>query len=461
MLSYQYVSEELNKRLLRVMHTMLLAYIMPLWLQLIYMGEATGDGTQQIVIWNQSFHPVTIMLLVENLTMVAYVLVIEIVQERVRNFWLYTCSHVVCILAMWFTLQNSSGRIPRLIVCMVLMVCAFYARIQETHLGYPAIGWLSIGILMVLTGGQAGLHDMQSMGCVVEIASALLYVMYLNVQSLEHALQHNKGAGGIPYDKVRQTNLVVMTIWIVMASGLILAILLSGIGNHLFEVLGNGLHWCIRKLAQFIVYLLSLLPQSTGETYQETANMIDELDQGALNPVTSILMIIMMAIWETLVALHQLLAIVLIIWLVVQFSKWLYHEFNMSNLEEHQHVTWQRTKEKAVWIPNHRSKGLSPFDPAPAARIRRAYIQFIRTGAGFGRIQDSMTPQELMTVSVNRKISSDRENVIENSKENYSEEWESILHIYEKARYMPSQCSMQDVRTMHHAIRTVQKAIEA
>lgn len=456
MLSYHYVPEELNKRILRVLHTMLLAYILPLWMQLIYMGDAAGDmAIHRIRIWNESLHPVTVALLAENLMMVLYVVVLEVVQRRIRNFWLYCGIHAGCMVLIWSMMIDSAGRIPRLIVCILLLVCAFYARIHETHLGYPGAGWLAIGILMVIMACQTDLHDMQVMGCITEIVSAVLCVLYYNVISIEHALEHTKGAGQVPYDKVRQINLVVMALWLMIAVALIVLIVFSGLGYTAFELLGQGAVWCLRQIIRFLLFVLSLLPQP-GEVYQETAGMVEQFEMGEVDPISSILAIILIAIWETLVALQRIIAVLLIVWLVVQASRWLYHAFRSADLEERRRIPWQRATERAVWVSQRTTTGLSLLDPSPAARIRRIYIRFIRQGGGYRYIRESMTPAELMTVSVNGWKEIDSTSNI-NSSDQTSARMNRILELYEMARYMPARCTFQHVREMHHAVRALRE----
>lgn len=457
MLTYRYVSEELNKGILRVLNTMLLAYILPLWMQLLYMGEAAGESAAaRILIWNESLHPTTVRLLTENLTMIVYVIVLEIVQRHVRNFWIYCGSHVVCMMLMWMTLQDSAGRIPRLIVCVLLLVCAFYARIHETHLGYPGAGWLAIGILMVLTSSQTELHDMQIMGCATEIGSAVLWVLHYNAVSIAHALAHTRGAGHVPIGKVQQTNLVVMMMWLVLAAILIVCIVFSGIGSSIFDLMGHGAVWCLRQIVRFILFLLSLLP-NPGEVYQDTAGMIDQFDMGEIDAISSILMIILTAIWETLIALQRIIAMVLIVWLVIQFCKWIYHAFRAADLEERHAIAWQRTTERAVWAARERTHTLSPFDPAPSARIRRSYIRFIRKGTGYRNIRPSMTPEEILTITVidGRTLGQG------NGRGDYTLEpdnWriERIRQLYEIARYTPAQCTLRDAAEMKRIVREVQ-----
>lgn len=460
MLSYHYVPEELNRGMIRVMHMMLLAYVLPLWMQLIYMGEAVGTASvERIVIWNTSLHPVTVTLLCENLVMIVYAAVVELVQRRVRNFWIYCGSHVLCMLLMWFTLQESAGRIPRLMVCVVFMVCAFYARIHETHLGYPTAGWLAIGILMVLTASQVELQDMQTMGCATEIASAVLCILYYNAISLEHALEHTKGAGNVPYNKLQQTNLIVMAIWMVIAAVLIVFIIFSGLGDSVFDLLGQGFIWCLRQLVRFGVFLLSLLPRA-GEMYQSTAGMIEEFQMEEIDPISSILLIILTAIWETLLFLQRIIAFVLIVWLIIQFCKWLYHAFYAADLEERRPVIWNRVTDYAVWVTQRSNRGLSPFDPTPAARIRRAYIGFIKSGGGYPDIQASMTPEELMTISVNYKANQVIRRGTAYPTEPIQENMKRILELYELARYMPARCTIQNVNEMHRLVRHVRKEMD-
>lgn len=458
MLSYHYVPEQLNKRVLRILNIMLLGYILPLWMQLIYMGDASDATVERIMIWNLTLHPDTITLLIENLMMVIYVAVLEVVQERVRNFWLYLVAHLVCIGVMWCTLVGSDGRIPRLIVCIAFVCCALYARIHETHLGYPTAGWLGLGILMVITSSQTELHDMQAAGCAMEIASAVLSALYYNVTSVEHALEHTKGAGGVPYDKVRQTNLIVMLLWLITAVGLIALILLSGIGNAFMSGIGEAAIWCLRQVLRAVVYLLGLLPQG-ADSYQETAGMIEAFDPGSINPIESILMIVLMAIWETILALYRLVAFVLAIWAVVKCSKWLYKSFIAAEIEEHQSMFWSRAVERSVIRTRNRVRGLSPIDPSPAARMRYLYIQFIRKGDGFKNIQSSMTPDELMTVSVKCKRIIDQN--VENEDDDHviTARIEQIRALYELARYMPEQCTYRNVQEMRSAIRYIQKEL--
>lgn len=440
MLSYHYVHEELNRRVLRVLHMMLLAYVLPLWIQLCYMGEVQ-DPAGMLTIWNLTMHPVTITLLVENLVMAGYVLVLEIVQSRVRNFWLYLAAHAVAMAAMWFVLPESSGRIPRLLVCVVFLISAVYARIHETHMGYPAIGWLAVGMLMVMTGARLGLHDLMMSGYVTEIALAVLFALYYNAMSLEQALEHTRGAGGVPYDKVRMTNVIVMLLWLVASSVVIVLLILSGVGEVVLDALAQVGVWMGQQLVRFLGWIVSILPRS--DSYEQTVAAAEQIELGTPDAATSLIIIILTAIWETILAFYRLVSVVLIIWLLIKGMQYFYKVFQQAELEQHRLRSSERFTERVFSSRNNRSARLSAFDPTPAARIRRMYLRFLRKGSGFSAVRQSMTPAELLTTSVN----SDETSTVFSS-----DSYHQILYLYEKARYMPARCSLHDVHAMQRAI---------
>lgn len=441
MLSYHNLPEELNRRVLRVLHIMLVAYILPLWMQLIYMGEAV-DASQMVTVMRVTIHPVTLTLLVENLVMPVYVLVLEVIQSRVRNFWLYLGAQLAAMAVIWYALPAGGGKIPRLIVCAVLLCAAFYARIQETHLGYPVPGWLVLGILMVLVGEQGGLHDMRMAGYVTEIAEAVLAVLYHNALSLERALEHTKGTGGVPYDKVRWSNMVIMLVWVVLSAGVILILTLSGIGDVIYDAIASAGVWMAQQFIHFLIWLINILPHA--DSYKGTASAVKHMQMGEVNGINALLAIIMSAIWETLVAFYQLVSLIVSVCVVVHLCKALYRSYMAASPEERHPIGWQLSRDKVAAVGGRVSKRLSPLDPSPAARIRRSYVRLLKRGEGYSDLRPSMTPAEQMTVSVNNKPESDLQD---------DAVMREVRLLYEKARYLPSQCTLQDVRAMRKAVQ--------
>lgn len=443
MLSYQYLPEEWNRRVLRVINLMLISYVTPLWMQLLYLGEM-ADPSGMTRIASVSIHPVTLALLVGNLAMPIYVLLLELVQSRVQNFWIYLGAQAAGMAIMYIVLPDRNGGIPRLLVCAALLIGALYARIHETHLGYPAAGWLVVGVLMVMIGEQMGLHDLRMMGYVTEIISAVLFVLYYNVCSLEQALGHTRGAGGVPYDKVQQTNIVIMLLWILLSFGVILAMTLSGVGDVLFDAVGRGSVWLMRQLVRFLGWLVSLLPRS--DAYEQTASAVDQFQQGTMNGSNSILVIILTAIWETIMVLYRLAGVAAIVYGIAYLCKWVYRSFREATLDERVQRNWQLSHERDHVTGNMIKTRLSAMDPTPAARIRRTYIRFLKRGEGYRQLRASMTPEEQMTASVNPEgiLSMEQEAALR-----------EIRLLYEKARYLPSKCTLHDVRAIRQAIQSM------
>lgn len=444
MLSYHYQPEEVNRRVLRVIHLMLIAYVAPLWMQLLYMGE-TVDPQGMTHLGMVTIHPVTLTLLAANLWMPVYMLLLELIQSRVRNFWLYLGAQAAGIAIMYGALPNHDGRIPRLLVCVMFLIGAFYARIQEVHIGYPAIGWQAAGVLMVMTGEQLGLHDLRMAGYVTESLSAMLFVLYYNTCSLERALEHTKGAGGVPYDKVRQTNMGIMLLWVLLAVVLIVVLTITGVGDVLFDVLGAGTKWLLRQLVRLIGWIADILPQS--EAYEKTAPTMELIQQGVGESADSNLVAILTMILEILTVICRLAAVIAVIYGVVYLCKWLYRSYIAAAPDERTHLTWRQARDQVVAADPMRTHRLSPLDPTPAARIRRAYVRLLKRGEGYRVLRQSMTPTEQMTVTVN----------IDNSNSpNQEELMRRIRLLYEKARYLPSQCTLQDVRSMRKAIQEIE-----
>lgn len=447
MLSYHHLPEELNRRVLRVLQIMLVAYVLPLWMQLIYMGEA-ADASEMVSIWNIAMHPMTLTLLVENLVMPAYVLVLEVVQSRVRNFWLYLGVQLAGMAVMWYALPDRDGGMPRLIVCAVLLCTALYARIHETHLGYPVPGWLVMGILMVLVGEQGDLHDMCMAGYATEMVEAVLVVLYHNALALDHALEHTRSAGGVPYDKVRWTNVVIMSLWIVLSAVVILVMILSGVGDVLYDAFSSAGVWLTRQLIRFLIWIISILPHA--DSYKGTASAMKHLQMGETNSINAFLAMILSAIWETLVAFSRLVSLIVAVGVIVHLCKSLYRSYMAASPEERHPIGWQLTRDRVVTAGSRSSKRLSPLDPSPAARIRRSYVRLLKKGEGYSGLRPSMTPAEQMTVSVNCAPGPDLpdDSVIR-----------EIRLLYEKARYLPLQCTLQDVHAMRRAVQEMESRL--
>lgn len=457
MLSYHYVHEEGNCRILRIINIMLLAYLLPLWMQLLYMGEASGNAGERIVIWNETICLVTCQLLAENLMMVLYVLIMEIVQERIHNLWIYIVVHGTAMTVMWNILPRSDGRIPRLIISILLLCGAVYARIHETHLGYPAIGFLSIGILMVMCAGQVHSCDLQLMGCAAETVFAMLLMVYGNFRSINYAIQNARNAGMSPGRKIQVTNLCMMVLWGIITAGITVLLLLSGAANALADFLIGLSRLLLQQIVRFMMFLYSLLPDPE-QAYQRTSSLAEQFELGNPDAAMSILMILLMAVWETLLAFYRIAAFVMAGYCVIEIAKWFYRAFMMAQLEHHENIKATIPVDRIVREMAHGRYGVLPVDPSPSAIIRRSYVRFIRNSDAIGLIQPHMTSEEELTELVNSlKLKDNCAADGSNRVEEILSHIETIRSLYEQARYVPERCRYTDVRNMKRAIREISR----
>lgn len=71
-----------------------------------------------------------------------------------------------------------------------------------------------------------------------------------------------------------------------------------------FRVPVHPVTWLMRQFVRFVGWLVSLLPRS--DVYEQTASTVDQFQQGTMDGSNSILVIILTAIWETIIAFYRL-----------------------------------------------------------------------------------------------------------------------------------------------------------
>ncbi len=460
--NYHLVHEELNMKVLRTLNVCLMAYVFPLWIQLFYMGEAGVESGLLPEIPDVTFGAITLngyvpALLTGNLVMIVFAFLHEVIQDKVQNFYLYLMLHLVLLAGIAFPMSMNrnaqitdpgSGTmvIPRLCIAIVIIMIEIGSRIKEIHNGYPSFGWLFVGIGMCLFSAIAGFHDMAVCGYVTEMFSAVLAAMYYNALSLQHALGQTGLTKALPIGRVKQLNLYLMLFWILVGAVLIAVFTLTGVVEFLLGGVGSAISYLFQRLVAFIMWLLAKLPR--GAAYSQTVQAYENLQQEELTPISALLMLIVTAIWETMVQIMKIGGSILLVWFLISEIRVMIRSFQQARLEEKEVRGLLVPEEARTLVRVKREKRLSFWNRTPAASIRRQYIALVRNSEAFkSAYRTSLTPLEIEEkVLLTEMVNSSQPQGVEG-------DLKLIRNLYEKARYVPETCSIQDAQQMRKLVR--------
>lgn len=409
---YNVQKEQLNMKVIRILCSCMLCYMIPVMLILLVL-------------------PASPLVFVNNLSMVLLALAYEVLQNRVRNFFWYSVGHMVCLWLLFAFSPTGGEALIRLGTGMIAAVVVYVARLRQKRVVYPGWPLLFLGLLMGWTGAYIGSRPLGYLAFGTEAVSMILVLLYWNGRSMASALAQSPDRSRVPEEKIRRANQILAAGWATLAGVLVLIVTVFAFGRQILLLVGEGLRFVAQKLLEFLLFVLSLLPEFNpsllglgDRAYPFFAN------QGTLHPVLAVVLEILQAAFFVL----------LFYWLLkglLRFFRNVYGEFVTADVGEvHERVFREpHGEEKTIEKAAAKKRGLRL---SPSSEIRERYRRLIRKSPNRKAVRRYQTPHEIETVAAGGVP-------------------EQVHRLYEKARYAPETCTGGDAAAMRQALAERQR----
>lgn len=421
----------------RILTDMMLACFTALIVQLLYL---------QVTPW---------LILIDTIPAV-FIFAGELIESRVKNFFAFSGSFAAMLVltaALIFTQPGSS-------IVMIINVCAvvffFYSRVSGKSVFYPGGALLLYPVFAYILGLATESASIRNVAVFCELLSIILIIIYYNELNLKTELMAIKDRSAVPYERIRKTSATVLGVTI---SAVVAVTALTALFVHGRAVIDAIRTFLVMLIQKFFEWLKSI----TGDPADEYSST----GQGALPDLSDIIGQneddpFMEKFWDIVTAVVFVLVAILAVFLIIKIVRAFYKNFMMGNAgaqtDKIEYLDPHDIKADDTNDKSRRRAGLFP-DMSPAARIRRSYVKWIKSGAGAPCVCATQTPSEIEVTAFSRnsgaflvhnsdKISSHAVNFA------FDDSVSAEIHdLYELARYHSADCTPADAKKMQELIR--------
>ena len=394
----------------------------------------------------------------------------------------------------------------RVIIGIVCTVASYYLRMGENRFFYPHFGFFALYIIFYAVGRYKGDRVMMSFAVFMESFCAIITILYNNYNTLFLTMRSFSEKSAIPTGRIRRTNR--MELWVFTAASAVLIAIgaLFNAGGLLVTALRSGILAVLRAIVSFLSLFDTAEPEAVEEIIPEEAA---PGGFGGMPPGKENLFIQM--IWNILGYVLAIVVFALIGYLIVRGIIAFYREFNRTGVhrdgaDKSEFLDPREHREKTERGSDTANDAPGFLDRSPDARIRRAYKRFIESHRGRAEVQEEAVshigqpgyysdpknrrrtarrrpePMEIREswapLDIEDNVLGKRERAAEGSsaapaytqsgrdeasaqtgqgktsaQTGRGEALALIHRLYEKARYMPGECTAEDAAAMQEAVK--------
>lgn len=395
--------------------------------------------------------PVGKTAFVWNLTLAVFVLLSEIIQDKVGNLILYLLCHglgaFVCLFAPYYNEQRTMANVAfggvmlysllfgiRLIFVIVTVVLSIYTRLDGKPRFYPVIveGFLfaAMYFLCLITRQPGAVIYV----IVAEVFWAILCIIYYNAKQTMGTLVIFKKMDFVPYESINRNNNFLLSASILVSVVFIFLCIVLDYGKEIATAFK-------RVFLGFLSWFFGLFDFEVPVEYEDPVsepmsggmgNLMPELEEDT-------------SIWHTLwQILFWVVAAVVTVFLVILLVKAIQEFYRLFNASRHG-IKERLSRDKVEFLSplqtyqgaaSQKKNRLTLRERLTASgRVRRMFIKYIESRSSYRNetVLPSDTPLEM-----ERRV---------------REDGELAYELYEKARYSSDQVTAEDVSRMKKLIK--------
>lgn len=387
-----------------------------------------------------------------NLTLAVFVLLSEIIQDKVGNLILYLLCHglgaFVCLFAPYYNEQRTMANVAfggvmlysllfgiRLIFVIVTVVLSIYTRLDGKPRFYPVIveGFLyaAMYFLCLITRQPGAVIYV----IVAEVFWAILCIIYYNSKQTMGTLVIFKKMDFVPYEAINRNNNFMLGTSIAISMVFVILCIVLDYGKEIARALRHG-------FIAVLTWIFSFFDFETPVEYEDpVSEPISGGGMGQFMPELEEDTSIWHTLWQILFWVVAAVVTVFLVILLVKAIQEFYHLFNASR-----HGIKERlSRDKVEFLsPLQISQGAAVQKKnrltlrerlTASGRVRRMFIKYIESRSSYRNetVLPSDTPLEM-----ERRV---------------REDGELAYKLYEKARYSSDQVTAEDVSRMKKLIR--------
>ena len=350
----------------------------------------------------------------------------EIVQEKVSRFWLFALLHLAGTAGLYFAAPYGRTAFGIFGIFIMLLAMSSHAR-RMRHIN-PGLFLLLYPLAIYVIAAFVVNEGLKVFSIFLEIAVLALYLIYLNLVSMERTYVTAGRYVRVPYGKIRKLNTAYLLF--ILLTGLTVSVLLAVFtdGERFFTVVGDTVMFIIACIFYAIIWVISHLTPwiNTAAVPRDSENGGLLLDEALKNPLLRL-------IWNIVTTVSYIILISLVLLFLVRYLKSFYREFKATRMENgDQRILLKRRerKEKSVRVRERR-----PGYFSNEACARRLYVRYIRSGGASENVLPQHVPEEIERVSRAREMRD-------------PESADKIHVLYEKIRYSGKKTESEDLQSL-------------
>ncbi len=390
--------------------------------------------------------PVGTAVLTGNVSLIAFVIMTEIISAFCGNFILFALFHVLagmlCIWLSGFLVStaivvyvaggmevDSIYTVLRVLVMIVITAVSIYSRLDGKPRYHPEISeaFLFVGLFVLCLVAKQ--PDAIPVVLVGEMIWAVLCIIFYNIRQIIGALIPFKDRDYVPYEAIEKTNSLMVGLSVLITVVLMFLCALLDYGKEIVAFLRRAFLTFMRWIFSFIDinYQNDFIPPEEVPMESEAGYMIPEIE-----PDDSI----WHTIWQVLYWIIAGIVLICVFILLIKMIKAFYKLFNSSRKGIRDRLAKDKIEflnplnndEKVRALSTN--KKMTLFERlTPAGRVRLLFMKYIENGMRLDSISKADSPKEM-------------------EERAYGERKVRAYSIYEKARYSSEEVTAEDVKEM-------------
>ncbi len=368
-------------------------------------------------------------LVVSVLMLWSFFLYADFLPGRFKNFFAFTGAVFVGIVVSFVLIHFVAGQFNSIrftYSALILVLCGMSYKEHNSSkpIFHPDLLPLVVYVILWGFGALVASRNIMRFALIFEIADIFIFILHLELSNLETSMNHVRDRAYLPAETIRKRNRTELLFFMTAVIMLMIFSLLIPYSGKVADYASRAAVTVLRWLVLAFLKIISLFPATDDltENMMEFAKGFEFEKEGLVNE----------KLWDVIYVISLIVIIALFIFCIVKLLIEFYKKFQRAQYSDSTDVSEFifPTDDKKNRSVTDKKPGF--FDRTNEARIRRAYIRFIRSHPDSKYITKALTPTQIEELV----RQGDRSGL------------ERLHDIYEKARYKENDCSAEEVREM-------------